>query len=115
MRGAKNMREKPRLEWRAHALVDLLNIVAHIADDNPDAAQALKDEIEAKAAKLPDHPKLYKASTRVKGMREMIVTRNYIVLYRETKERIEVLSRAPCTAPVAADEGQQALTPARSR
>jgi plasmid stabilization system protein ParE len=66
------MPAKPRLEWRPHASADLMMIVADIADENPDAAQELKDEIEAKAAKLPDHPKLYKPSPRAKGLREMV-------------------------------------------
>ena len=55
-------------------------------------AQELKDEIEEKAAKLPDHPKLYKPSPRVRGMREMVVRSNYIVLYRETKTLLEVVN-----------------------
>lgn len=82
----------PRLEWRAQARADLLEIVAYIADDNPDAAQDLKDEIEVKADKLPDHPGLYKASARVKGLRELIVRSNYIVLYRESPELVEIVS-----------------------
>lgn len=49
----------PVLEWRQSARADLLAIVDYISDDNPDAAQRLKDEIETKAAKLPDYPKLY--------------------------------------------------------
>ena len=51
----------PVLEWRETARADLLTIVDYISDDNPDAAQRLKDDIEAKAAKLPEHPKLYRA------------------------------------------------------
>ena len=86
------MQAKPQLEWRQQALDDLAEIVGFIADDNPDAAQELKDEIEAKAAKLPDHPKLYKSSSRVKGMREMVVRKNYIVLYRVTPELVEVVN-----------------------
>ncbi|MEO6825106.1 MAG: type II toxin-antitoxin system RelE/ParE family toxin [Nitrosospira sp.] len=86
------MRAKPRYEWRLQAGADLVDIVAAIADDNPDAAQELKNEIEAKTAKLPDHPKLYKASSRVKGMREMVVRNNYIVFYRETPELVEVVN-----------------------
>jgi addiction module RelE/StbE family toxin len=86
------MQAKPQLEWRQQALDDLAEIVGFIADDNPDAAQELKDEIEAKAAKLPDHPKLYKSSSRVKGMREMVVRKNYIVLYRVTLELVEVVN-----------------------
>ncbi|WP_268904478.1 MULTISPECIES: type II toxin-antitoxin system RelE/ParE family toxin [Enterobacteriaceae] len=49
----------PELEWSQSARADLLAIVDYISDDNPDAAQWLKDDIEAKAAKLPEHPKLY--------------------------------------------------------
>ena len=60
------MQAKPRLEWRPQASADLVEIVAYIADDNPDAAQELKDEIEAKVDKLPHHPGLYKPSLRVK-------------------------------------------------
>ena len=36
------------LEWRETARADLLAIVDYISDDNPDAAQQLKDDIEAK-------------------------------------------------------------------
>lgn len=36
----------PVLEWRQAAREDLLAIVDYIPDDNPAAAQALKDEIE---------------------------------------------------------------------
>ena len=86
------MQAKPQLEWRQQALDDLAEIVGFIADDNPDAAQELKDEIESKAAKLPDHPKLYKASLRVKGLREMVVRKNYIVLYRVTLALVEVVN-----------------------
>lgn len=86
------MQTKPRLEWRPQASADLLKIVAYIADDNPDAAQELKDEIEGKAAKLPDHPKLYKRSLRVKGMRELVVRSNYVLLYRETPALVEVVN-----------------------
>lgn len=92
MSSANSMQAKPRLEWRPQASADLLEIVGYIADNNPDAAQALKDEIESKAAKLPDHPKLYKPSPRVKGMRELVVRSNYFLLYRETPDLVEVVS-----------------------
>lgn len=86
------MQAKPRLEWRPQASADLVEIVAYITDDNPDAAQELKDEIEAKADKLPDHPRLYKPSVRVKALRELIVRSNYIVLYRESPELVEIVN-----------------------
>ena len=80
----------PDLKWLALATDDLLGIVLHIADDNPDAAQALKDEIEAKAASLPENPKLYRMG-RVAGTREMVVRPNYIVVYTETPEMVSIL------------------------
>ena len=86
------MLAKPRFEWRPQASADLLDIVAYIADDNPDAAQVLKNEIETKTAALPEYPKLYKASARVKGLRELIVKSNYIVLYRESPELVEIVN-----------------------
>ena len=71
---------KPRLEWRAEAIEGLFDIVAYIAD----AAQALKDEIETKVNRLPAQPRLYKLSALANGLREMVVRRNFIVLYRES-------------------------------
>lgn len=81
-----------RVEWRAHARTDLLNLLAYIAQANPSAAQQLKNDIEAKVARLPDQPALYKASLRVPGLREMVVRRNFIVLYRVPSTCIEIVS-----------------------
>jgi toxin ParE1/3/4 len=43
----------PAPEWRVAARADLLAIVDYISDDNPDAAQRLKDEIEEKFPGCP--------------------------------------------------------------
>ncbi|WP_127600589.1 type II toxin-antitoxin system RelE/ParE family toxin [Nitratireductor alexandrii] len=80
----------PGLEWKATAIADLLAIIDYIADDNPDAAQALKDEIEDKVARLPAHPQMYRAG-RVEGTREMVVRPNYIVVYAETPDLVAIL------------------------
>jgi toxin ParE1/3/4 len=80
----------PDLEWRRAAIADLLGIVDHIADDNPEAALALWDEIDGKAARLPENPKLYRVG-RVAGTREMVVRSNYIVVYAETPELVVIL------------------------
>jgi toxin ParE1/3/4 len=79
-----------RLEWRAAARADLLTIIDYIADENPDAAQRLKDEIEEKVSKLLLRPKLYRPG-RVAGTREMVVRPNYIVIYAETHDSLVVL------------------------
>ena len=80
----------PVVEWRETARADLLAIVEYISDDNPDAAQRLKDEIEAKTSKLPKHPKLYRAG-RVAGPRKMVVRTNYVVVYAEDARAISIL------------------------
>ena len=79
-----------KLEWRETARTDLLAIVDYISDDSPDAAQRLKNEIEAKVANLPQHPKLYR-SGRVVGTREMVIRSNYVVVYLEDGCTVAVL------------------------
>jgi toxin ParE1/3/4 len=69
---------------------DLLAIVDYISDDNPNAAQRLKDEIETKAARLIERPKLYRPG-RVAGTREMMVRPNYVVIYVETEQAVTIL------------------------
>ncbi len=78
------------LEWRQVARRDLLAIIDYISDDNPDAAQVLKDEIETKASALPAHPQLYRAG-RIPGTREMVVRSNYIVVYGVQAHTITIL------------------------
>ena len=63
-------------------MADLTAIVDYISDDNPDAAQALKQDIEAKVSRLRENSRLYRLG-RVEGTREMIVRSNYIVVYTE--------------------------------
>jgi addiction module RelE/StbE family toxin len=80
----------PALEWREVARADLLAIIDYISDDNPDAAQRLKDDIEAKISKLPANPKIYKTG-RVAGTREMLVRTNYVVIYAEDQRAVSIL------------------------
>jgi toxin ParE1/3/4 len=80
------MPQKPQLEWSHQALADLAHIVADIADDNPQAAQDLKDEIEAKVAALINNPKLYAKSKRAAGYRQLTARANYLVFYRLLSE-----------------------------
>ncbi|ACB97306.1 plasmid stabilization system (plasmid) [Beijerinckia indica subsp. indica ATCC 9039] len=62
----------------------------YISDDNPDAAQRLKDDIETKVSKLPDYPKLYREG-RVIGTREMVVRSNYVIVYTEDARAVTIL------------------------
>ena len=44
------------LEWKAKAAADLMAIVDCNSDANPDAAEALKEDIEAKVTRLRENP-----------------------------------------------------------
>ncbi len=80
----------PALEWVDTARADLLAIVDYISDENPDAAQRLKDDIEAKAVELPEFPRLYRLG-RIEGTREMTVWSNFIVVYQEDVFTVRIL------------------------
>jgi len=80
----------PVLEWKSTAVADLLAIIDYISDDNPDAAQVLKDEIEGKTSRLPEHPQMYRVGC-VDGTREMVVRPNYIVVYAESPDAVTIL------------------------
>lgn len=82
------MRKTPRIEWSERARADLLDIVDYISNDNLQAAQLLKDEIEAKVNALPDHPKKFAKSRRAIGYRQLTVSSNYLVFYRLISEKV---------------------------
>ncbi|MGL4208482.1 MAG: type II toxin-antitoxin system RelE/ParE family toxin [Candidatus Adiutrix sp.] len=65
-------------------------IVEYISDDNPEAAQALKDELLTTIGKLPQNPQMYRVG-RVFGTREIVIRKNYIVIYSETPSQITIL------------------------
>ena len=65
-------------------------IIDYISDDNPKAAQALKEDIENKALRLRDNPRLYRGG-RVDGTREMVVRSNYIVVCAEDPHTVTIL------------------------
>ena len=78
------------LEWEDLAVADPRAIVDYISDDNPEAAQALKDDIETKASQLRQNPRLYRVG-RVDGTREMVVRSNYIVVHAEDPRTVTIL------------------------
>lgn len=78
------------LEWTALAVADLTAIVDYISDDNPEAAQALKEDVEARVSQLRENPRLYRVG-RVDGTREMVVRSNYLVVYAEDPRSVTIL------------------------
>jgi len=80
----------PELEWLQAAREDLLSIIGYIAEDNPDAAQWLMNDINASTARLLEFPKIHRAG-RVEGTREMVVRSNYMVVYTEDAASVRIL------------------------
>ena len=78
------------LTWHPMALEDRDTIMAHIAKDNPIAANDLDLEFEAKADNARLRPMLYKPG-RVKNTHEIVVRKNYVMVYRVTGAVVEVL------------------------
>jgi addiction module RelE/StbE family toxin len=63
------------------AMADREAIMDHIGQDNPLAAIELDDEFEAKSEIARQRPTLYRVG-RVKGIREIVVRPNYVMVYR---------------------------------
>lgn len=80
----------PELKWLQLARTDLLEIVDYISDDNPGAAQHVKNDIERKAESLPSFPKKGRPG-RVEGTRELVVLSNYILVYKEDASTVRIL------------------------
>ena len=78
------------LLWNPRAREDRAAIMDYIGHDNPVAALELDELIEQRAEALPAHPKQYRPG-RVRGTREAVVTENYLIVYRVTDKRVEIL------------------------
>lgn len=79
------------LRWLPSAEAALEEIVDYIAIDNLDAALKLGDQIlSAVEAQLTRHPHTGRPG-RVAGTRELVVLRNYIVIYQVRTDAVVVL------------------------
>ncbi|HPE74121.1 MAG TPA: type II toxin-antitoxin system RelE/ParE family toxin [Candidatus Competibacter sp.] len=75
----------------AQADEDLIDIWVYIAQDNPDAADHLLDEFEKKFALLAGQPRLGAARSDIAPGLRHFPAGNYLILYRETDDGIEVV------------------------
>lgn len=80
----------PDLRWLASANADLKSIIDYISDDNPDAADLLLQDIEMRVVQLLEQPRGGRVG-RVAGTRELVVKPNYIVVYAESPDVVEIL------------------------
>jgi toxin ParE1/3/4 len=68
------MHRRERLTWAPLAVADRESIFGYIARDNVEAAAALDELFQRKAAMLVEHPKAGRAG-RVPGTRELVAHR----------------------------------------
>ena len=79
-----------RLFWTPEALDDRRAIYDYIEVDNPRAALKLDELFSEKVHHLIDHPGLGRIG-RVSGTRELVVHKNYILIYDTTTDVVRVL------------------------
>ena len=79
------------LVWRDQARADVRAIFTYIAERDLAAAGRLREAINACAARLPEHPFMYRPG-RAEGTREAVVHPNYILVYRVTADAVEILN-----------------------
>lgn len=78
------------LFWTPEAAQDRDEIYDYIEADNPAAALALDELFSEKSSRLVDHPSLGRHG-RVAGTRELVVHRNYILVYDLVGDLVRVL------------------------
>lgn len=80
-----------RVEWRGLAINDLLEIVTYIAQDNPEAAFDVDEEIHRQVELLITHPHIGRRG-RIKGTKELVISNlSYVVPYLVGSKSVEIL------------------------
>lgn len=77
--------------WLDGALADLSDIISFIAEENPAAARRLKARLASAPIPLAEHPYLYPVG-RMAGTRELVAHPNYLIVYRVTATRVEIVN-----------------------
>jgi addiction module RelE/StbE family toxin len=72
------------------AIADRESIFDYIAPENLDAALALDELFERKAALLGAHPEAGRVG-RVRGTRELVAHRHYVLVYDTDPDRVRIL------------------------
>ena len=77
--------------WLDEAITDLTDIITFISEENPRSALRLKTRLEAAPLSLAEHPYMCPVGL-VPGTRELVAHPTYVVVYRVTSQRIEVIN-----------------------
>jgi addiction module RelE/StbE family toxin len=81
-----------KIVWSEPARQDLRDIFTYIAEDNPNAARTLLNEIKERAVLLQDNPLLGRLE-RIEDTRELVLTgTSFILPYRVKDLKIQILA-----------------------
>jgi toxin ParE1/3/4 len=69
----------------------LIAIWQHIAMDDPQAADAILDAIDAKCQKLSTHPRLGPARDDIRSGMRYLVTGSYLALYKIGQDAVRIV------------------------
>jgi toxin ParE1/3/4 len=79
------------IRWSVPAVEDLERICEWIERDNPEAARSIARTIYHECARLKNFPNLGRASSRMKGRRELVFAPlPYVVIYQVKPDAIEI-------------------------
>ncbi|MCP1244017.1 type II toxin-antitoxin system mRNA interferase toxin, RelE/StbE family [Acetobacter lambici] len=78
--------------WTETADEDLAGITEYIGESNISAAERMWHRLRSCVLPLSSHPYLYPISDRIPGLREVVAHPNYIILYRVTATRVEIIN-----------------------
>ena len=81
-----------KIEWNQKAKDDLLGIIEYISDDNPVAAQNLKNEIDKLVILLQKFPHMGRLG-RVEPTRELVINEHFILIYSVISAKKVVILR----------------------
>ncbi len=83
-----------KIIWSPTARIKIKKILEYVAEDNPDGALALIDQLEAKVENLKVNPESGRVLPELKNdkFRELVVHKNYGVIYEINSDIIEILT-----------------------
>lgn len=79
------------IAWSRAALRDLESITTYVAAINEAAAERLRQRIEDSVLPAAEHPYMFRTGRR-DGTREIVISPNYIAVYRVLPDRIRVIA-----------------------
>ncbi|MFA7241251.1 MAG: type II toxin-antitoxin system RelE/ParE family toxin [Sulfuricellaceae bacterium] len=79
------------VKWTKRGLESLDNIATYIALGNPRAARDFVAAIQEKSAVLAQHPAIGRVGRLVANTREMVVHKNYVMIYRVKADTVQIL------------------------